>query len=166
MGQIKNVLWVCFGNTARSALAFGISELLKETKFKRELEDVKFDSAGFVNVFKTAQPEVIEYLKAKGKNLINFRGKAMDEELLKNQDIILVMETMHLKRLRKKFKNVKDIEKKSFLLLEFADERENLNIQDPVNYGPEIQQKVYQAVERGVTKSIEKIIKLNQSNKD
>lgn len=161
MKTIKNVLWVCFGNTSRSPLAHGLSYWLQNTKFKEELENLNFDSAGFVNVFKTAQPETIEYLKTKGIDFTDFHGKIMDDKLLDEQDLILVMEKYHLKRLRRKFKHVKDIDKKSFLLLEFAGETGELDIPDPVNFGPEVYSRTIQRVEKGVIKSIEKIIELN-----
>jgi len=161
MKTIKNVLWVCFGNTSRSPLAHGLSYWLQNTKFKEELENLNFDSAGFVNVFKTAQPETIEYLKTKGIDFTDFHGKIMDDKLLDEQDLILVMEKYHLKRLRRKFKHVKDIDKKSFLLLEFAGETGELDIPDPVNFGPEVYNRTIQRVEKGVIKSIEKIIELN-----
>ena len=163
MRPVKKVLWICFGNTARSAFALGISEWLKKTRYKEELKNITFDSAGFVNVFKTAQPEIIERLKTKGIDFTDFRGKIMDENLLEKQDLILVMEGMHLKRLRKKFASVKDIDKKSFLMLEFAGERENLEITDPVNFDQDIYNQILDAVERGVVKSIEKIIEINKS---
>lgn len=162
MKTIKNVLWVCFGNTSRSPLAHGLSYWLQNTKFKEELENLNFDSAGFVNVFKTAQPETIEYLKTKGIDFTDFHGKIMDDKLLDEQDLILVMEKYHLKRLRRKFKHVKDIDKKSFLLLEFAGETGELDIPDPVNFGPEVYNRTIQRVEKGVIKSIEKIIELNK----
>ena len=161
MEKIKNVLWVCFGNTARSPLALGISLWLKNTRYEDDLKDINFDSAGFINFFKTAQPETVEYLKTKNIDFSDFKGKIMDADLLEKQDIILVMETMHLKRLRRKFKQIKDIEKKSFRLLEFAGESGELDIADPVNFSPEVFQKVIEDVESGVTKSIEKIIKIN-----
>ncbi|MHA1671957.1 MAG: arsenate reductase/protein-tyrosine-phosphatase family protein [Promethearchaeota archaeon] len=161
MKPIKNVLFVCFGNTSRSPLAHGISYWLQATIYKEELKDIQFDSAGFVNVFKTAQPETVEYLKTKNIDFSDFHGKIMDEKLLDEQDLILVMETYHLKRLRRKFKHVKDIIKKSFLLLEFAGESGELNISDPVNFGPEVYKKTIEIVENGVIKSIEKIIELN-----
>jgi len=161
MKTIKNVLWVCFGNTSRSPLAHGLSYWLQNTKFKEELENLNFDSAGFVNVFKTAQPETIEYLKTKGIDFTDFHGKIMDDKLLDEQDLILVMEKYHLKRLRRKFKHVQDIDKKSFLLLEFAGETGELDIPDPVNFGPEVYNRTIQRVEKGVIKSIEKIIELN-----
>ena len=161
MEKIKNVLWVCFGNTARSPLAHGLSLWLKKTKYEEDLKNVNFDSAGFINFFKTAQPETVEYLKTKDVDFSEFRGKIMDADLLEKQDLILVMETMHLKRLRRKFKHVKEIEKKSFRLLEFAGETGDLDIGDPVNFSPEVYQKVIEDVEKGVIKSIEKIIKIN-----
>ena len=161
MEKIKNVLWVCFGNTARSPLALGLSIWLKNTRYEDDLKDMTFDSAGFINFFKTAQPETVEYLKTKNIDFSDFKGKIMDADLLEKQDLILVMETMHLKRLRRKFKQVKDIEKKSFRLLEFAGETGELNIADPVNFSPEVFQKVIEDVESGVIKSIEKIIKIN-----
>jgi len=161
MEKISNVLWVCFGNTARSPLAHGLSIWLKNTKYEEDLKNVNFDSAGFINFFKTAQQETVEYLKTKDIDFSEFRGKIMDADLLEKQDLILVMETMHLKRLRRKFKQVKDIETKSFRLLEFAGETGDLDIGDPVNFSPEVYQKVIQEVEKGVIKSIEKIIRIN-----
>lgn len=163
MKKIKNVLWVCYGNTSRSPLAHGLSIWLKNAKYKEELKDINFDSAGFVNVFKKAQPETIEYLKTKEIDFSEFMGKIMDEKLLEKQDLILVMETMHLKRLRRRFKQVKDIENKSYILLDFAGEKENVDIQDPVNFGPEIYKKAIDDVERGVIKSIERLIKINKN---
>jgi protein-tyrosine-phosphatase len=161
MKKIKNVLFVCFGNSSRSPLAHGLALWLKYTKYKNELKDINFNSAGFVNVFKTAQPETINYLKTKGIDFSDFHGKIMDQSLLEKQDLILVMETFHLKRLRRKFKSVKNIAQKSFLLLEFAGETDDLDIQDPVNFEKEVYQEVIAAVERGVIKSIEKIIQTN-----
>ncbi len=165
MVQIKNVLWVCFGNTARSAFAFGLSKVLQKGPYKEQLKEVHFDSAGFYNVYKTAQPEVIDTLKVKGFDMSDFRGKIMDENLLKQQDLILVMETRHLSMLKKRFKQLPEVYKKAHLLLEYAGETENLEIDDPVGKTPEQFLALLGAVERGVIKSIEKIIKINQSNK-
>jgi protein-tyrosine-phosphatase len=162
MNTIKNVLWVCFGNTSRSPLAHGLSYWLQNTKYQEELKNISFDSAGFVNVFKTAQPETIAYLKTKDIDFSNFHGKIMDEELLQNQDLIIVMELYHLKRLRRKFKHVKDISNKSFILLEFAGETDDLDIPDPVNFGPDVYDKTIKLVEEGVIKSIERIIRINK----
>ena len=161
MQAIKNVLFVCYGNTSRSPLAHGLAYWLQNSQYKDELKDIKFDSAGFMNVFKNAQPETIKYLKTKNIDFSNFHGKIMDDELLNKQDLILVMEDFHLKRLRRRFKQVRDIDKKSYILLEFAGESGEIDIPDPVNFGLEVYNKTIQLVEKGVIKSIEKIIELN-----
>lgn len=163
---IKNVLWICFGNSSRSPLALGLSLWLRNTIFEKELKDINFDSAGFVNVFKTAQLQTIEYLKTKNVDFSDFRGKLLTDELLKKQDLILVMETYHLKRLRRKFNHIPNITKKSFILLDFAGEKDNIDIPDPVNFSPEVYDKTIQLVEKGVIKSIEKIIKINQKGSE
>ena len=163
---IKSVLWVCFGNTSRSPLALGLALWLKDTLYKSELKEVNFDSAGFVNVFKTAQPETIEYLKTKNIDFNDFRGKLLTDELVKKQDLILVMEAYHLKRLRRKFKHIPNIINKSFILLDFAGEKDNIDITDPVNFSSEVYDKTIQLVEKGVIKSIKKIIKINQKERE
>jgi protein-tyrosine-phosphatase len=163
---IKSVLWVCFGNTSRSPLALGLALWLKDTLYKSELKEVNFDSAGFVNVFKTAQPETIEYLKTKNVDFSDFRGKLLTDELVKKQDLILVMEAYHLKRLRRKFKHIPNITEKSFILLDFAGYNDNIDIRDPVNFSSEVYENTIQLVEKGVIKSIEKIIKINQDGRD
>jgi len=162
MKKIKNILWICFGNTARSPAALGISLWLKKTRYKEELKDVNFDSAGFFNIFKNAQPETINYLKKKGIDFSNFRGKIIDAELLEKQDLILAMETRHLKRLKRKCKSIKNIEHKAFLLREFAGETDNLEIEDPVNKTDKEFYKILEIIETAVVKSIEKIIKINK----
>ena len=161
MQKIKNVLFVCFGNSARSPLAHGIALWLKKEKYKEELKDVNFYSAGFVNVFNRAQDETIEYLKKKGIDFSDFKGTIMDDDLLKKQDLILVMETRHLKRLNRKFKHLPEIHDKAYLLLEYAEINGDHEIEGPVNKSSEEYYKIAQIIEKGVIKAIEKIIKIN-----
>ncbi|MFO7796814.1 MAG: hypothetical protein ACQERB_09145 [Promethearchaeati archaeon] len=160
--KIRNVLFICFGNTARSPAAEGIAKALKRDKYSDELKDVNFDSAGFFNVYKTAQAETIRYLKENWNiDFSDFKGKIMDEELLEKQDLILAMQSRHLKRLRRKFKHVDNLMNKAHLLLEYAEENGEYDIEDPVNLDPGEYEKIIKTVERGVIKSIEKIIQIN-----
>ncbi len=162
--KIKNVLFICFGNTARSPAAEGIAEALKRDRYPEELADVEFDSAGFFNVYKTAQEETIDYVKEHWNfDLSNHRGKIMDEPLLKKQDLILAMQTRHIKRLRRKFKSIPDVHEKAHLLLEFAEIPGEADIEDPVNLNRETYNNLMRQVEKGVVKSIEKIIKVNSN---
>jgi protein-tyrosine-phosphatase len=162
--KIKNVLFICFGNTARSPAAEGIAKALKRDKYPDELTDVHFDSAGFFNVYKVAQEETIDYVKENWNfDLNDHKGKKMDEELLKKQDLILAMQPRHLKRLKRKFKSLEGVHEKAHLLLEYAEVPGDANIDDPVNLDREQYYELMEQVEKGVIKSIEKIIKINNN---
>jgi len=164
--KIRNVLFICFGNTARSPAAEGIAKALKRDTYSDQLKNVNFDSAGFFNVYKTAQDETKQYLKENWNiDFSGFKGKIMNEELLKKQDLILAMQSRHLKRLRRKFKHIDNLMSKAHLLLEYAGENGNYDIEDPVNLDQKEYEKIIQTVERGVIKSIEKIIQINSENK-
>ena len=161
--KIKNVLFICFGNTARSPAAEGIAKALKRDKYPKELAEVTFDSAGFFNVYKTAQDETIDYVKENWDfDLSEHKGKVMDKELLQKQDLLLVMQTRHLKRLKRKFKSLEDVHERAHLLLEFAEISGDANIDDPVNLDREKYYQLMKQVEKGVVKSIEKIIERNK----
>jgi len=160
--KIGNVLFICFGNTARSPAAEGIAKALKRDMYSDELKDVNFDSAGFFNVYKTAQAETKQYLKENWHIDFNdFKGKIMDEELLKKQDLILAMQSRHLNRLSRKFKHMDNLMEKAHLLLEFAGEEKDFDIEDPVNLDTEEYDQVIKTVEKGVIKAIKKIIQIN-----
>ncbi|MBD3195680.1 MAG: hypothetical protein GF317_11520 [Candidatus Lokiarchaeota archaeon] len=160
--KIKNVLFICFGNTARSPAAEGIAKALKRDKYSEELKNVDFDSAGFFNVYKTAQPETKKYLKEHWNiDFSDFKGKIMDENLLKNQDLILAMQSRHLKRLRRKFKNINGLMERAYLLLDYAEEEGEHDIEDPVNLSVEEYEHLISIVEQGVIKSVQRIIKTN-----
>jgi protein-tyrosine phosphatase len=163
MTKIKRVLYICAGNTCRSPAAFGFSNLFKITKFKEDLKKVNFDSAGIYHYYKTAQPGTVNYLKSKGIDISDFKTKRIDEDLLEQQDLILGFEQKHhINKLKRKFKTVKNLDEKLFLLLEFAGEKENLEIFDPFHLEQEEYNLVLKRIEDGVIKVIKKIIEINK----
>lgn len=164
MGKIKNVLYLCSGNTCRSPFAEYFSKWLQNTKYKEELKHVKFDSAGLYHYYEEPQEGTKKYLNAKGIDINDFEAKEIDEKLIYNQDLILgFQKRWHIDKLKRKFKNVKDLDKKLFLLLEFAGFKSNVDILDPFDLEEEEYNKVLQRIEQGVIKTIEKIIELNRS---
>jgi len=164
MTQIKRVLYICSGNTCRSPFAVSFSNLLKTTKFKEELKDVEFDSAGIYHYYKTAQPETVNYLKSKGVDISDFKTKRVDEDLLEQQDLILGFEQKHhINKLKRKFKTIKNLDKKLFLLLDFAGEKENLEVFDPFKLEQEKYNLVLKRIEDGIIKAVKKIIEINKS---
>ena len=84
---------------------------------------------------------------------------------MNRQDIILGFEERwHIKKLKRRFKNLEDLGEKTHLLLEFAGETENLEIPDPINFTEDEYNKLLERIKYGVIKSIEKIIEINKSS--
>ena len=162
MGKIKQVLFLCSGNTSRSPAAQYLAKWLKATKYKEELKDVTFDSAGLYSYYKTPREGTAEYLKSKGIDFNDFTGKQIDEDLVKNQDLILGFENKwHVKKLKRRFKNLTDLDKKTHLLLEFAEVGDITEIPDPINFKQDEYREVMERIEEGVDKSLKKIIEIN-----
>ena len=167
MGKIKQVLFLCSGNTSRSPAAEYLAKWLKATKYKEELKDVKFDSAGLYSYYKTPREGTADYLKSKGINFNDFIGKQIDEDLVKSQDLILGFENKwHVKKLKRRFKNLTDLDEKTHLLLDYAEEEGDFEIPDPINLTPDEYREVVERIEKGVHKTLKKIIRINNSYED
>ncbi|TFG04045.1 MAG: hypothetical protein EU539_11725 [Promethearchaeota archaeon] len=158
--KIKNVLFVCMGNTARSPAAEYLAKHLKK-KYQNELDDITFDSAGFFNAFSYMQPESREYLKSKGINESDFRPKIINKNLLEKQDLILTMEKAHSHDIVINYSEIPDIEKRVYTLKEFSGEVENPDIIDPYYTSTNIYKKILKIIDTHVEKAIMKIIKIN-----
>jgi hypothetical protein len=63
----------------------------------------------------------------------------------------------------RKFKHIEDLDKKAYMLLEFAGQKDNWEIEDPIHMPTEEYNKILQVIESGIHKCIEKIIKINKS---
>ncbi len=161
--MIKRVLFYCAGNTCRSPFAEAYAKWLKRSKFKRELQEVEFDSAGIYHYYETAQPGTVNYLMSKGIDISDFTTKKINSQLLESQDLILGFEQKHhINKLKRKFKNIKGIDEKAFLLLAYAGEKDNLEIEDPFYLPQEEYNKILERIEKGVLKVIKKIIEINK----
>jgi len=163
MSEIKNILYICSGNTCRSPFAEYFSKWLQKTKYVNEIKELNFDSAGIYHYYEQPQEGTLKYLKAKGIGMDDFQAKDADEDLLNKQDLILTFEEKyHIRKLKRKFKNVKDLDDKVFLLLKFAGETENLEIEDPFYLEENEYNEILKRIEDGIIKSIERIIEINR----
>jgi protein-tyrosine phosphatase len=163
MSEIKNILYICSGNTCRSPFAEYFSKWLQKTKYVNEIKELNFDSAGIYHYYEQPQEGTLKYLKAKGIGMDDFQAKDADEDLLNKQDLILAFEEKyHIRKLKRKFKNVKDLDDKVFLLLKFAGETENLEIEDPFYLEENEYNEILKRIEDGIIKSIERIIEINR----
>ena len=167
MPKIKNILFLCSGNTCRSPFAEYYAKWLKRTSYKEKLRNVNFDSAGIRHYFDAPREGTVKYLTSKGISLDDFVPKDITEELINKQDLILGFESRyHIKKLKRRFKQIKNLDKKVFLLLEFAGETENLEIEDPINLEENEYNKILKRIEDGINKSFEKVVKINDSEEN
>ncbi|MCK4380247.1 MAG: hypothetical protein KAW51_03850 [Candidatus Lokiarchaeota archaeon] len=160
MSKIKNVLFVCLGNTARSPAA----EYLARYYTKKLEVDLEVDSCGFFNAFSYMQPESRKYLDFKGIKHSDFIPKVITRKLLEKQDLILTMEYKHSHDIISNFNLIKNIDKKTFTLKEFNGQTQNIDIIDPYYTSTENYKKVLRVIDEHVEKTVRKIMVINESS--
>ena len=163
----KTILFVCTGNTCRSAMAEGIfKKMLKE----RTEDDTRFDiiSAGiFALSGMRPTPEAIKVMVEQGIDISRHIATQVQEDLVKNADIILVMSNTHKDYIRTKFTFAQD---KIYLVKEFAQigefksiqkNNENYEIVDPLGRPIELYRIVARELKENLEKILDKILEEN-----
>ncbi len=164
MTKIEKILFLCSGNTCRSVFAEYYAKWLKNTSYRNQLRDVNFDSAGTRHYYETPHESTTKYLNSKGISVEGFIAKDITDELINKQDLILGFEARyHTRKLKRRFKHIENLDKKVYLLLEYAGETENLEIEDPFYLEENEYNQILKRIEDGIIKSIEKIIEINKS---
>ncbi|MDF2676234.1 MAG: protein-tyrosine-phosphatase [Bacillota bacterium] len=158
-----NILFVCTGNTCRSSMAEGIFKyMLNEYNIK----SIAVTSAG-ISAFEgdKANYNAIQVLNSKGIDISSHKAKRINDEILKEADLILAMTLSH-KRMLNKF--APENSNKIFTLREFAykinDEiigSRNLDIDDPYGMDYNVYDLCRKEIETELIKIIENINKLN-----
>ncbi len=159
MIKVKQVLFICLGNTARSPTA----EYLARYYAERNNVDLTFSSAGFINAFSYMQRESQEYLNSKEITHSDFIPQLINRELLENQDLILTMESSHSIDIINNYRSIENIDKKIFTLREFNEEPGDIDIIDPYYASNETYKQVLKIIDQNVEKAIKKIIYTNNS---
>jgi protein-tyrosine phosphatase len=160
---MKNILFVCTGNTCRSPMAEGIFNhfILNEDK----LNGIKASSAG-ISVFggDGANPKAQKAVKELfGIDISSHRARAISKEDLEKADIILTMTRGHKEIILSIMPNVKF---KTWTLKEYVLGDKNLNesmdVQDP--YG--MSEKEYKNCAQELKELIDELIsRLNSKSK-
>lgn len=124
MAEAQSVLFLCYGNINRSALA--------DAMVRGYAEDAGMTvySAGFhPEGGRPADPVMVEIAADQGLDMSGNRSSVLDEELLQRSDIIFLMEKSHHDRLLSRFPDVAD---RVFLLgAHPADSVQSPEIDDP-----------------------------------
>lgn len=95
LANAEQILFVCYGNINRSALA--------ENLIRGYAEDVGVAvvSAGFHQVEgRPADPVMVDVARSRGRDLTSSSSIALSTELLERSDVIFVMESEHMDRLK------------------------------------------------------------------
>ena len=163
----KAILFVCTGNTCRSAMAEGIfRKMLKE----RTEDDSKFNiiSAG-TSALPGMSPtlEAIKVMNEQGIDISRHIATQVKEDLVKKADLILVMSDTHKYYIKTKFTFAQD---KIYLLKEFAQigefksiqkTEDNYEVVDPLGRPIEFYRIVARELKENLEKILDKILEEN-----
>jgi len=148
---VKAILFVCTGNSCRSPMAAGfLREMLKEKK------ELRIDSRGTIfSSFSGPTPQAIKIMKGYGIDISSHKTKSLSKDLIDEADLILVMERKHRERVQELSPEAKN---KTFLLKEFAPDKENLEIRDPIGLSDEVYKEVAEEIKSALQKALPRIL--------
>jgi len=148
----KKVLFVCTGNTCRSVMA---QELFKKMLREQGIEHVQVSSAGIAALPSYGISGLLEkVLKEEDIEPPYHKPTPINSEILKNADLILVMERRHREAILEIAPEAKN---RVFLLKEFAGEKENLDIPDPIGQPEQVYRSRLEEIRGYLLKVLEKI---------
>jgi len=128
----RQVLFLCYGNINRSALAQVYAE-------RRYAGRCRFESAGFhAPGGRPADPTMVEVARSRDLDLGGWASHALSAEMVERADVILAMELAHLDRLRHDYPAAAG---KSFLLAATSPDN-GADVPDPYGQPREVYQRV------------------------
>ena len=146
--KVKNILFVCTGNSCRSVMAKGLLE--KEKKSSSNLNIISAGTMAFSGVPPTK--ETIAVMTNEGIDVSNNKSRGVLPSLVNKANLILVMEPKHKQFLIERYPKIED---KVFLLKEYKNKQD---IKDPVIKDPIGESmSVYKEVFNEIKKEIERI---------
>lgn len=138
------MLIVCTGNSCRSVMAEGY--------MKKRLKDLGIDisvrSAGTAAVDGIrASDEAVKTMEEEGINISKHRSAALNIDMVKEADIILVMEPQHKSIISHMDPKAAE---KVYFLREFDLRAEDTIMPDPIGHGGEYYETVFNAIKKSV----------------
>lgn len=119
------------------------------------VENVKVSSAGIAALLSYGIYGVLEkVLKEEGIDVTNHKPTQVTSDMVRDADLVLVMERRHKEAI---LEMAPEVENKVFLLKEFAGEKENLDIPDPIGQPEEVYRSRLQEIKGYLSKILKKI---------
>lgn len=156
----KSILFICKGNICRSPFAEYVA---KKIALKRSIEKMTFFSAGLEVPTSLTSPNVVHTMAEKfGINLNGHKSRIITSDMAESYDMIIAMESWHVKYLRDRFPYLRD---KIYLLPLFENNNKirtwsyhRNNIADP--YGKSMQHfyECFMRIEKCIEDILSKIL--------
>lgn len=148
-----NILFVCTGNTCRSPMAEALlHKLWQERNTDRKLTVL---SAGvFTSDGMPASDEAIQVMGEYGIDITNHKSKQLNEELLKQADLILTMTDSHRRAIVDKFPEYESV---VFTINQYIDL--DGDIVDPFGRGLPAYYETAEQLKEVVAKLVEKLMR-------
>jgi tRNA threonylcarbamoyl adenosine modification protein (Sua5/YciO/YrdC/YwlC family) len=142
----KTVLFVCTGNSCRSVMA---KELLEKKLKEGKRQDVQVLSAGIMLLGGLgATDPTRELLKREGIDVSAHRSQGVSPEMIKQSELILVMEKLHEVKV---LELVPEAKNRLFLLKEFAEIKDSqLDIADPIGKPYEYYNQTFTVIKEAI----------------
>ena len=151
---MKNILFVCTGNTCRSSMAEALFKAML-VDLDRNIDDLVIHSAGiYAEDNQNASPGAIIAMENRGIDLKNHRSRSLTKEMVDDADLVLTMTSSHKSAI---LNSLPRSEGKVYTLKEYANLEGNLDVSDPFGKRMEIYDETAEEIKEALKKVIEKI---------